>query len=141
MSSEAARGHRTLPHTADIRVQAWAGTREDCLAEAVAGLVDSFADTTRVAPQWSVDTDIQAPSDEDALVAALDEVIYLLETQGGVPVHAEATPVEGGLRLRLDLAPVAAVPVFGATPKAVTLHGLRFERCDGGWACEVTVDV
>jgi SHS2 domain-containing protein len=139
--SEAARGHRSLPHTADIRLQAWAPTREDCLAEAVAGLVDSFADTTGVAPQWSVDTEIRASSDEEALVAALNEVIYLLETQGGVPVHAEAAPIEDGLRLRLDLVPVAAVPQCGATPKAVTLHELRFGRCDGGWACEVTVDV
>ena len=41
------RGHRTVPHTADLRVEAWAPTREECLAEAVRGLVDSFAVVAR----------------------------------------------------------------------------------------------
>ncbi|HEV8559398.1 MAG TPA: archease [Actinophytocola sp.] len=38
------RGHRAVPHTADIRIEAWAPTREACLGEAVAALVESFAD-------------------------------------------------------------------------------------------------
>jgi SHS2 domain-containing protein len=32
-----------MPHTADLRIEAWAPTREECLAEAVRSLVDSFA--------------------------------------------------------------------------------------------------
>jgi hypothetical protein len=40
-------GHRTLPHTADIRIEAWAPGREQCIAEAVRGMVDTFADTSR----------------------------------------------------------------------------------------------
>ena len=39
----AARGHRTVPHTADLRIEAWAPTREECMAEAARGLVGSFA--------------------------------------------------------------------------------------------------
>jgi SHS2 domain-containing protein len=40
---QAGRGHWTMPHPADLRIEAWGPTREDCLAEAVLGLVDSFA--------------------------------------------------------------------------------------------------
>jgi SHS2 domain-containing protein len=36
-------GHRTVPHAADLRIEAWAATREECMAEAVRGLVGSFA--------------------------------------------------------------------------------------------------
>ena len=36
-------GHRTVPHTADLRIEAWAVTCEECLAEALRGLVGSFA--------------------------------------------------------------------------------------------------
>ena len=43
LAAGAGRGHRTVPHTADLRVEAWAPTREACLAEAVRGLVDRFA--------------------------------------------------------------------------------------------------
>lgn len=37
-------GHRSVPHTGDLRVEAWAPTREECIAEAVRGMVASFAD-------------------------------------------------------------------------------------------------
>jgi SHS2 domain-containing protein len=43
-------GHRTVPHTADLRIEAWAATREECLAEAVRGLVGSFAAVAGVQP-------------------------------------------------------------------------------------------
>lgn len=135
------RGHRTLPHTADIRVEAWAPTREECVAEAVTGMVESFADTTGPRAQWSVDSEIGAEADEDVLVAALDEVIYVLDTEDGVPVDVEVQPVDGRWRLRLELAPVQAVPAVGAAPKAPALHGLRFGSADGTWSCEVVVDV
>ena len=29
-----------MPHTADLRIQAWGRTREDCIAEAVRGLAE-----------------------------------------------------------------------------------------------------
>lgn len=130
-------GHRSLPHTADIRVEAWAGTRDGCLAEAVAGLVEGFADASGVAPTELVTAELAADTDEDALVAALDEVIYLLDTRSAVAVRTE---VEAG-RLRLGLAPVEDVELTGAVPKAVALHELHFGPGDQGWSCTVTIDV
>jgi SHS2 domain-containing protein len=132
------RGHRALEHTADIRVQAWAPTREECIAEAIAGLVASFVEIEGARPEWSVDAELTATSDEDALVAALDEVIYVLDTRGGVPVAAALEAGEGTWRLHLELTPVAAVPLCGAVPKAASLHGLHLARTDEG---EVTIDV
>jgi hypothetical protein len=40
---EATRGHRKALHPADLRIEAWGPTREDCIAEAVRGLAGSFA--------------------------------------------------------------------------------------------------
>jgi SHS2 domain-containing protein len=135
------RGHRDMPHTADTRIEAWAPTREACLAEAVAGLVASFADVTGARPTWMHTAELAVDSDADALVAVLDEVIYVLDTRGGVPLHAELVPRPYGLGLALNLATVDEVEVTGAVPKAVTLHELRFERADAGWSCAVTIDV
>ena len=139
MSGE--RGHRRLPHTADIRIEAWAPTRETCLAEAVAGLVASFVEFAGARPVRTATVDLSADSDADTLVELLDEVIYLLDTQGAVPIDTEVVPGPNGPAMRLHLAPVVDARPIGAVPKAVTLHDLRFGRTDGGWSCAVTIDV
>ena len=40
---EADRRHRKALHPADLHIEAWGPTRVDCIAEAVRGMVDSFA--------------------------------------------------------------------------------------------------
>ena len=135
------RGHRTLPHTADLRIEAWAPTREACLAESVTGLVDSFADTAGAEPGWTVTADLAAPTDEDALVAVLDEVIYRLDTEHAVPLVIDIEPGPHGVRVRLQLAAVDGIELIGATPKAVTLHELHVTHGPDGWSCGVTVDI
>lgn len=134
-------GHRSLPHTADIRIEAWAGTREGCVAEAVTALVEGFADVSGVAPGEVVTTDLTGQTDEDVLVAALDEVIYLLDTRAAVPVRSEVEPGDDGPAVRLHLVPVEDVELTGAVPKAVALHELHFGATESGWSCTVTVDV
>ncbi|HLU60513.1 MAG TPA: archease [Pseudonocardia sp.] len=136
-----ARGHRAVEHTADVRVEAWGPTREDCLAEAVAGLVATFADTAGAAPMETITTRLDATADADLLAAVLDEVIYLLDAHSVVPCGAELTPGPTGVELRLRVAPVGEVEVIGAAPKAVTLNDLRCEPRDDGWWCAATIDV
>jgi SHS2 domain-containing protein len=85
--------------------------------------------------------DLTAYSDADTLVELLDEVIYLLDTQGAVPIDTEVVPGPNGPAMQLHLAPVADARPIGAVPKAVTLHDLRFGRTDRGWSCTVTIDV
>lgn len=142
MMGEPRAGHRTLPHTADTRIQAWGPTLEECLAQAVLGSVASFVDTTgaTAAERREVRLDPADPP-EDRVVALLDEVIYLMDVTGRVPVGAELTRDEAGPLARLDMADLADLPQIGAVPKAVALHGLRVERRPDGWLCEVTLDV
>ncbi|GAA4831566.1 archease [Saccharopolyspora rosea] len=135
------RGHRLLPHTADVRFEAWAPTREECLAEAAAALVAGFADVTGVAARTTRTARLPGATDEDVLLALLDEIVYLLDTEDAVPLRAEVTGAAGDASVRLDLAPLDRVEVIGAAPKAVSLHDLRFERATGGWWCTATVDV
>ena len=104
------RGHRIVPHTADLRVEAWAPTRESCLAEAVQGLVDGFAVVTAARPRRTAERRFIAGSDEDLLVAVIDEVIYWLDTDGQIPVAVDVRPApEGGVVLVLPLADVRAL--------------------------------
>ncbi|MFI6825025.1 archease [Micromonospora sp. NPDC050187] len=137
-----ARGHRRVPHTADVRVEAWAPTREGCLAEAVAAVVESFADVGGAAPTGTAGFDVPAGRDEDLLVGLLDEVVFRLETEGTLPVAAEVADTgDGGLRVRWRTVGTDTVELVGAVPKAVSLHGLRFDRDPTGWSCAVTLDV
>ncbi|GEL18458.1 archease [Pseudonocardia asaccharolytica] len=135
------RGHRSLGHTADIVLQAWAPSRDECLAEAVIALVESFADTSGRRAEWSRAADLPAGTDQDTLLAALDEVIFILDTEGAVPVSVRTERTPGGLRLDLGLVALDKVQLTGTPPKAITLHGLRFGRIDSGWSCEVIVDI
>jgi SHS2 domain-containing protein len=138
-----ARGHRSVPHTADLRIEAWGPTREDCLTEAVRGLVGSFAAVRGLRARDHLTLHPTAGSDEDLLVAVLDEVIYRLDAYGQVPVCVDVRPApEDGVLVRFAVAPVAEAEIIGAAPKAVSLHELRCgPDAAGRWSCSVTVDV
>ncbi|HEX2028107.1 MAG TPA: archease [Nitriliruptorales bacterium] len=135
-------GFEVLPHTADTAFAAWGPTRAACFAQAVRALVASFAETTEVPAEGRHAIALAPGADDDILVDLLDEVIYLLDVRGLVPVRADLHDGEdGGLVGELVLAPVAAVRPAGAVPKAITYHRLEVEQRPHGWRCRVTVDV
>lgn len=134
-------GYRSMPHTADIRIEAWAPSREECLAEAVRALVAGFADTAASAPTGAAEVLIDPGTDEDLLLDLLNEVIYRLETAGQVPLTAEVTGLPAGLRVRFAMTEVERVEPVGAAPKAVSLHDLRLAPDGTQWSCTATVDV
>ncbi len=137
------RGHRSVPHTADLRIEAWGPTREDCLAEAVRGLVESFAEVGKAEQQRASVHHLAAGSDADLLAAAVDEVIYRLDAYGEIPAAVEVTrAVGGGIDLRLRMVDASGVEIVGAVPKAASLSGLTCAAGPSGeWSCAVTVDV
>ncbi|MDO0909824.1 archease [Streptomyces sp. DT2A-34] len=134
-------GHRAVPHTADIRVEAWAVSRERCLVEAALGMVECFADVTAVRPTSVERVRFEEDSDEGLLTALLDEVVFRLDVDGRVPVDLEADTTDGDLDVRLALVELTDVEVTGATPKGISWHGLRIGPDPYGWSCAVTVDV
>lgn len=134
-------GHRTVPHTADLRLEAWAPTREECIAEAVLGLVESFADVSSARAHRVVTFTVAEEAAEDMLLKVLDEVIYQLDVQGEVPIDVETEATDDRLELRLAMAGTDEVESVGAAPKAVSLNGLHCAAEGGRWTCSVTVDV
>ena len=134
-------GHRCVPHTADLRVEAWAPTRERCIAEAVLGTVEAFVDTASVHPTRTYRCRLTADCDDDLLAAVLEEFIYVMDTAGEIPVDVEVEPVNGGVDVRFATADVARALQVGAVPKAVSLHGLALAPGPWGWFCSVTLDV
>ena len=142
MRQRPAAGHRLLPHTADVVVEAWAPTRLGCFAEAVRGLVASFADTAGAAPGGAVEFALDPAGDEELLVRLLEEVVYLVDVDGVVPTGTQVEAAAGGgLRGRFEVALLAPGMVIGPAPKAVAWHELSLGRQGAGWRCQVTIDV
>jgi len=143
LASGARQGHRSVPHTADLRVEAWAPTREECLAEAVRGLVDSFAVRAAARPRRTAERRFIAGSDADLLVAVIDEVIYRLDADAEIPVTVEVRSApDGGVVLSMQLAGADEAEITGVVPKAASLHDLRCAPGPaGGWSSGITIDV
>jgi SHS2 domain-containing protein len=136
-------GHRSVPHTADLRILAWGPTREDCIAEAIRGVVESFADVSGAGYQHTVERHLTAGSDADLLAAAVEEVIYALDAGGEVPVAVDVgRAADGGIDLTLQAVDASTVEITGAAPKAASLSGLACAPgASGRWSCAVTIDV
>ena len=137
----AERGHRAVPHPADITIEAWGPTRDACLAEAVIALVDTFADTTHASPSDVVVSELTARTDRDRLVAVLDQLIFLLDTEGWIPLGADVDVGPETVRLRMPVTSIDDAESIGAAPKAVALSGLAFDRVGDKWECRATIDV
>lgn len=135
-------GHRLLPHTADLRLEAWATTREGCFDQAVRALAESFVEPATTAPRREVPVLLLGDRDDALLAALLEEVIYTVEVLGLVPLTATLTPADdAGLAGWFDAVPVSAVELVGSVPKAVSRGDLEVATSDAGWRCRVTVDV
>ncbi len=137
------RGHRSVPHTADLRIEAWGPTREDCIAEAIRGLVESFAHISETTHRHATGHHLDADSDADLLAAAVEEVIYRLDSDGTIPAAFEVSrAADGGIDLTLQVVDAAAAEIIGAAPKAASLSGLTCALdASGRWLSAVTIDV
>ena len=142
MSSDSpAQGFRVVSHTADEIVEAWGPTREACLEEAARGLLATVVDVGTAG--WSEHVEVPlSGTDEELLLDLLEELVFRLDTDGGVPVRIRARRAHGGVVVDLWLTDRHHVREIGAAPKGIAYSGLAFaEDAQGAWRCRVTVDV
>ncbi len=133
-------GHRAVAQEDEVRIEAWASSRENCLAEAVTAMVECFADVSGVRPTGADRIRLEAASDDDLLAALLDEILYRLDEYGQVPVDVEADTAEGGLDVRLAVAALTDVRRTGAAPSTVSWQDLHIGPGPYGWTCALTID-
>ena len=65
-------GSRSVPHEADVRIEAWAPTREGCIAQAVHGAVRTFLDPAGATAGTARSFHLEDGDDKDLLVAVLE---------------------------------------------------------------------
>lgn len=143
MSDDAGdRGHRVLPHTADVRIEAWGPDFAACVAEAVLALVGVFADTAGAPGGTPTTVRFEGEVDDEVLLEALNEVIYRLDVDGAVPVGVHLAGDGRRLEGEFDMVPLDRVEAIGPEPKAIARSDLEVTTAtDGTVAARLTVDV
>ena len=97
------------------------------------GTVESLLDTSSSHPQRTYRRRLTGDSDDDLLVAALEEVIYLLDTAGVARSIFTLTVTDGGVDVDFAMVDASTLPQVGAVPKAISLNELRFSHGQEGW--------
>lgn len=123
-------------------IESWGPDQAACVAEALAGLVDSFAEVPDVATSKVLPLSAPPGGAEDQLVALLEDVIYALDVFSVVPVRFHLEPTEdGGVAGDMEVVPADRAHPTGPVPKAVSYHELAIGPSPDGWRCRVLVDV
>ncbi len=141
-SRSSRRGHRLSPHTADCIVEAWGPDRSVCFGEAMEGLVEVFASINDHPSTLTIPVSVGSGDDDEVLVALLEEVIYVVDALGLVPVRVQLTELEdGGVSGGMEVVSASDVELIGPVPKAVSYYGLRIGKEGPLWRCRVLIDV
>ncbi len=138
---------RMLDHTADVGFEIEAPTLETLFDEARRALVMTVFEQP---PERGEDEDsvrLSAPNLETLLVRWINELVFIIQGDGFVPVRADIEIREAGegsfsLEARLAGAPLD-LEGYGwqGEIKSATFHGLEVTRGGEGWQAQVILDV
>jgi len=135
------RNYKILPHTADIRVQAFGKTKEELFLNAMRGMKDVLKPKVQ-SPKSKVTRRIKIKSLDlnSLLVDFLSEVLYLSQVNQEVYNDIKFTTLNV-VNLEGELVG-NEVESFGEDIKAVTYHGLEIKRNKKGlWEGIVLFDI
>jgi SHS2 domain-containing protein len=136
------RGHRLLPHTADLRVEARGEDLPGLYAECITSLFSLLVDRGRVRGKEIRTLRVAGESPEERLFFLLRSAFLLFAVDGFLVRSARATIEENEV--------VATVSGEPADPsrhslrreiKAVTRHAMTVEKAPGGFVARYVVDV
>jgi SHS2 domain-containing protein len=129
--------HQWVEHTSELELEIEAATEPGVFLEAL----DAFAKL--VADEQSADSEqreleVRGDDRESLLVAWLDELAFLAETEGFVPQRVTEFDLSEGLLRATVCGHMGDVRHL---VKAVTLHRLLFAPEGNGWRARVVLDV
>ncbi|WP_018110496.1 archease [Thermus igniterrae] len=134
-----------LDHTADVGFRMEAESLEALFQAALKGLLQVMFLNPPQGGRRRKRVVLEAEDLETLLVRYLNELIYLIQTQGFVPGRARVRvePQEGGYRLQATLFGEPWQEEFGfqGEVKSATFHGLSVSQEKGRWQAQVILDV
>jgi SHS2 domain-containing protein len=123
-------------HTAEVELAVSANSPEQIFRD----VADAFGRYVELAADGTPTTHRIELAERDRatlLVALLEELIYLADTEGFVPDDSAAELAGNHLSIELEGRRTAVQPIF----KAATYHNLAFEQSGGAWHARVVLDV
>ncbi|HVC97583.1 MAG TPA: archease [Pirellulales bacterium] len=135
--------YETFEHTADLGLRIVAPDLDTLFAEAAQGLTAMIvANLDQVRLVREVTFRVPGAKCDELLFDWLNEILYAFEGEhlllAGFDVHIGDTGLVATAQGEpLDL----QRHQLEHEVKAITYHGLKVERCDGGWLAEVIVDI
>ena len=134
-------GYEILEHTADVGIRSWGPTLPAVFEQAAWGLAEILGARGGVAIEYAATIEVSAADREALLVAFLNELILLHETE-------EAAFIDVGFTRFADTELKAEVcwgflgeEAESTGVKAATYHQLSISETDGGYEARVYLDV
>jgi SHS2 domain-containing protein len=136
---------KMLDHTADVGFELGAPTLEALFEEAMRALLLVVFERPPGEGEEEVEIHLSAPDRETLLVRWLNELAYMIQDEGFVPVRTRVFITEAGgysLQGSLTGAPLD-LEGYGwqGEVKSATFHGLEITGGDDGWHARVILDV
>lgn len=138
--------YKSLPHTADIKIQVEGETLNEVFERAAYALMDTTVDIGRVEPKEEVQIEVTGSDLQELLYNFLEELIVLIDADSMVFSKFNVNILEGedGYRLkarvwgeRLDLEkhnPKIHI-------KAITYHEMEIRKVDGKYIAIYVLDI
>ena len=129
--------------TADTGIRAWGPDLPAVFRQAACALWSLLLDSTSVEPRKTVGVSVEGGDRDTLLVAWLNELLYLYETQGLIGADcAIRSMTDMGLSAEVwGEAVDRARHTIVSHVKAATYHQLHVGRTASGWEARVVVDV
>ena len=136
-------GFEIIDHTADVGIVAYGRTMEELFQNAAAATFSLMADLESVGDGTVLEVEVEAPDREELLVAWLNELIYLSDTERLLFSRFEITEMgEDHLKARVrgERMDPAKHNLKGQV-KAATYHHLKISQTEEGLAARVILDM
>ncbi len=135
--------YKLLDHTADIGIIVSGKDVSEAFDNAAYAMFDILADIDKVEETDSLDLQVSAASVEELLVAWLDELLYIYETERFICSRFVINDISD-TSLNASVFGEKIDPTrheIKTEIKSVTYHQLKVERPDDGWKAQVIFDV
>jgi len=132
---------KELPHTADIKIEAHAPTKEMLFSEACNALMQIMYGKDRLAPD-TIELDVDAGDTESLLADFLSEVLFRSEVDGMVFSDADIHISGSHLHAIMHGEPFDQDRHAGGTEvKGISYSGMSVTRDTNGYMLEILFDV
>ncbi len=133
-----------LPHTADVKFEAFGITMRDCFRNSALAMCNAMYDTRTVNGKQNVKIEIAAESAEQLLHKFLEEILFQIDVQQMLFCEFRLMIDEKNNKLAGELigeAINAEKHTIKAQVKAVTWHSFELKKIGREWKAVAVVDV